>query len=110
MAAARDQARVERILSDYRTAPIDGRLRATLQFLEKLVLAPGEMSAADAQEARAAGASGEALREAAYVAFCFGVMDRLADGFGFEVETGKALVWSTRILLKLGYGLASVPG
>ena len=101
---------MERILSDYRTAPIDERLRATLAFLEKLVLAPGEMTADDARLARAAGASSLALREAAYVGFGFGVMDRLADAFDFEPETGKALVWTTRILLKLGYGMASVPG
>ena len=110
MSASGDRGLVESILSDYRSAPIDERLRATLAFLEKLVLAPGEVTDADAERARAAGASNRALREAAYVGFGFGVMDRLADAFDFEPETGRALVWTSRILLRLGYGIASVPG
>ena len=110
VAASGDAALVQGILSDYRSAAIDERLRATLAFLEKLVLAPADMTAGDAERARVAGAGNQALREAAYVAFGFGVMDRLADGFGFEVETGRALKWTARILLRLGYGMASVPG
>ncbi|HEX6539567.1 MAG TPA: hypothetical protein VF155_10340 [Candidatus Dormibacteraeota bacterium] len=110
VAASGDASRVDQILSDYRSAPIDERLRATLAFLEKLVLDPGDMTPADAECARRAGASSRALREAAYVAFDFSVMDRLADGFGFEVETGGALRWTARILHRLGYGMASVPG
>ena len=68
------------------------------------------MTAADASRALGAGVSKRALREAAYVAFDFSVLDRLADAFGFEPAAGKALVWTSRILLRLGYGIASVPG
>ena len=110
MAALGDAEKVERILADYRSAPIDERLRATLEFLEKLVVAPDAMTPEDAKRALQAGVSKRALREAAYVAFVFGVMDRLADAFGFEVETGNQLVWTARILLRLGYGIGSVPG
>ena len=110
MAASGDSDHVARILSDYRTAAIDARLRATLEFLEKLVIAPDAMTPEDARRAVTAGVSKQALREAAYVAFVFGVMDRLADAFGFEPETGKELVWTARILLRLGYSVGSVPG
>ena len=110
MAASGDSDHVDRILSDYRSAPIEPRLRAALEFLEKLVIAPDAMTPEDARRALTAGVSKRALREASYVAFVFGVMDRLADGFGFEPETGKELIWTARILLRLGYGIASVPG
>ena len=110
MAASGDSDHVARILADYRTAPIDARLRAALEFLEKLVIAPDAMTPDDARRAIGAGVSKQALSEAAYVAFVFGVMDRLADAFGFEPETGKELVWTARILLRLGYGVGSVPG
>ena len=39
-------------LADWRTAPIDGRLRAALGFLEKLTLTPEAITAADAAAAR----------------------------------------------------------
>ena len=110
MAASGDAAKVDSILADYRSAPIDERLRAALEFLEKLVVAPDAMTADDAKRALQAGVSKRGLREAAYVAFVFGVMDRLADAFGFEPEVGNELVWTARILLRLGYGIASVPG
>lgn len=110
MAASGDSDHVARILADYRSAPIESRLRAALEFLEKLVIAPDAMTPEDARRAVAAGVSKRALREAAYVAFVFGVMDRLADAFGFEAESGKELVWTARLLLRLGYGIASVPG
>jgi alkylhydroperoxidase family enzyme len=101
---------VKAVLADYRTAPIDERLRGTLAFLEKLVLAPAEVGPADAQRARAAGASDRALEEAVYVAFAFGVIDRLADAFDFEPESGRTLDRAATILLRLGYKNASILG
>ena len=41
---------VDAVLTDWRTAPIDARLRATLGFLEKLTLAPTEVRPADLDE------------------------------------------------------------
>lgn len=97
-------------MSNYRTAPINERLRATLSFLEKLILTPRQLSTADVHQARAAGVSSRALEEAVYVAFTFGVIDRLADALGFEPNAGRPLAWTSRMLLKLGYGGASVRG
>ena len=98
------------VLDDYRTAPIDARLRATLAFLEKLTLAPGEVGPEDVAPMLAAGVSRPAVEEAVYVATLFNVVDRLADAFDFEVprpEDGPRTAW---ILTKLGYGASVVPG
>ena len=110
MKASGDAGAVERILLDYRSAPIDDRLRGTLAFLEKLVLDPTGLTAADAAAARAAGATSTALREASYVAFALGVVDRLADAFGFEVETGRARRSIATLALRVGYRAVSVRG
>jgi alkylhydroperoxidase family enzyme len=71
------------VLADWRTAPVDERLRATLGFLQKVTLEPDAVGVEDAEAARAAGASTDALRDALYVAAYFNLIDRLADSFGF---------------------------
>ena len=70
------------MLADYETAPIDERLRATLAFLRKVTLEPEAVRPGDAEAARAAGASTEALRDALYVCAYFNLIDRFADAIG----------------------------
>ena len=70
------------MLADFRTAPIDERLRATLELLRKVTLEPEAVGREDADAARAAGASDDALRDALYVCAYFNLIDRLADSFG----------------------------
>ena len=70
------------MLRDWRTAPIDERLRATLGFLRTLTLTPDELAPEDLEHVRAAGASDDALRDAVHVAFAFNLITRLADAFG----------------------------
>jgi alkylhydroperoxidase family enzyme len=101
---------VKAVLADYKSAPIPERLRAAIAFLHKLTLTPTELSAADAEAARAAGLSDKALEEAIYVAFCFNTIDRIADAFDFEMTPPTGLKWIGRILSGPGYKLASVPG
>jgi alkylhydroperoxidase family enzyme len=103
-------ATVKAVLTDWRTAPVDARLRGALAFLEKLTLAPDALGAADVRAARAAGICDAALREAIYVCFLFSVMDRLADSFGFEVPAANELKWGEWILRHFGYHRMSVPG
>jgi uncharacterized peroxidase-related enzyme len=105
-----DQARVQAILNDYRTAPIDDRLRAILAFLEKLTLTPDALSPDDIDPLRAVGLDDAAIESAMYVAFVFNVMDRLADAFAFRVNDARGLRWVARILLRAGYSAAVVPG
>lgn len=53
--------------------------------------------------ARAAGVTKVQLREAAAVAFCFNVIDRLADTFEFHVPSAASFEASAKMLLKRGY-------
>ncbi|MEP7124003.1 MAG: hypothetical protein ABJE95_23955 [Byssovorax sp.] len=98
------------MLEDYRTAPIEERMRTTLAFLEKLTLTPDAVGSDDVAPMLAAGVSRKAIEEAIYVATVFNIIDRLADAFDFEVakpEHGARTAW---ILTTLGYGAAVVPG
>src|SRR5271156_6362738 len=79
------------VVADWRTAPLSPELRATLVFLEKLTLRPDELTAADAEAARAAGVGEQALRDAAEVCALFCMITRLADSFGWDVPEPEVL-------------------
>lgn len=98
------------MLDDYRSAPIDERLRATLAFLEKLTLTPGEVGPDDVEPVLAAGVTRKAVEEAIYVAALFNVVDRLADAFDFEVPRPEDGGRTAFVLTKLGYASSVVPG
>lgn len=98
------------MLADYRTAPIDEKLRSTLAFLEKLTLRPGELDPADIEAMRTAGVSDKAIVEAMYVSTMFNVMDRLADAFDFELTRPEHKSKLVFMLTRVGYGVASIPG
>ena len=98
------------VLKDWRTAPVNEKLRSTLGFLEKVTLSPAEVSSADVTALRAAGVSDRAIEEALYVCFAFNVMDRLADAFDFTLQTERGVKQNSQLLYKLGYRLASLPG
>ncbi len=91
------------VLDDWRTAPIDERLRATLGFLEKLTLDPDGLTPEDADVARRAGASDAALEDAVHVAAAFNIIDRVADAVGFEVVSRERFFAGARTLLSRGY-------
>jgi alkylhydroperoxidase family enzyme len=93
------------VLDDYRTAPIDGRLRATLALLEVMTLTPSRLDLADVRRALDAGASRQAIAEALEVAFLFNIYDRLADTMGWDVPALEGGYYQTaaRRLLKYGY-------
>ena len=96
---------VAAVLEDWRTAPIDERLRAVLGYLEKLTLAPKELNVADIKILHLAGLSDRAITEAAYVCYLFSVMDRLADTFDFDIPTGEQVSNTGQFLFKNGYKL-----
>lgn len=91
------------MLADYRTAPIDEKLRATLAYLEKVTLTPSDVVAADARRVLDAGVSAKAVREALYVASLFAAINRLADAFGFELPTQAGFDAGAKALLRFGY-------
>jgi len=72
-------------LDNWRTAPIEPKLREMLGFLEKLTLSPNDVQPGDVEPLRAAGVSDRAILDAIYVCFLFNLMDRVADALGFDV-------------------------
>ena len=101
---------MEAVFNDWRTALINEKLRATLGFLEKLAVPNGEVGPEDMEAMRAAGVSDQAIKDAICVCFCFNVMSRLADAFGFDLHTGALMKFASRFMYKFGYKIASVPG
>jgi hypothetical protein len=90
------------VLDNLDTAPIAEPLRATLRVLRTLTrehaIAPD-----DVKTALAAGVTRAQLEDAFAVAFCFNVIDRLADTFEFHVPDAAAFQAGARMLLKRGY-------
>ncbi len=98
-----DQETVDAVLADWRTAPIDEKLRSMLGFLEKLTLSPDAVTAEDAVPLREAGLSESAMVDAVYVCALFNLIDRVADALGFEPDEGELLIQSAKFLLGRGY-------
>lgn len=91
------------MLDDWRSAPLDAKLRATLGFLEKLTLYPDDIRPADVAPLRAAGLSDEAIEDAIHVCALFNIYDRLADSMGWHLPDGDGYAASGRNLMKRGY-------
>jgi alkylhydroperoxidase family enzyme len=91
------------VLEDYRTAPIDEKLRAMLGLLETFTLRPDELTAAEVRAVLATGVSRDAIRDAFYVAFLFNTYDRLADTLGWELPEDRYYPKAGGFLLKKGY-------
>jgi alkylhydroperoxidase family enzyme len=98
----------EAVVADWRNAPLRPELAATLVFLEKLTLRPDELEPADAEAARAAGVSEQALRDAATVCALFSMIVRLADSFGWEVPSWERLTARAPAMLEGGYLLSAI--
>ena len=98
----------EAVKADWRTAPVSDELRATLGFVEKQTLRPGELSRDDADEVFAAGVSRQALLDAARVAALFNMIVRLADSFGWDVPAWDRLLERAPGMLDRGYSIGAV--
>ncbi len=68
-------------------APTD-RLRALLQFAERLALAPGLTDESHLLPLRAAGLDDVAIHDAAQAVAYFSYINRIADGLGVDLEPG----------------------
>ncbi len=90
------------MLADVESAPIGEPLRATLRLLRKLTREHA-VTPDDMKTAMAAGVTREQLKDALAVAFCFNVIDRLADTFEFHVPDAAAFQAGARMLLRRGY-------
>jgi len=93
------------VLADWRSAPVDPKVRATLGFLEKLTLAPADVRPVDLEPVRAAGVSDEGVEDAIQVCVLFNIYDRLADSLSFYLPGPDGYAASGRSLLRRGYQL-----
>jgi alkylhydroperoxidase family enzyme len=93
------------VRDDWRTAPVDERLRATLGFIEKLTLRPAEVEPADADAVLATGVSRDALVDAIHVAALFTMIVRMADSLGWDVPPWEAFAGRAEAMLAGGYAL-----
>jgi len=84
---------------------VSPELRATLGFLEKLTLRPGEVARADSDAVRAAGVSDEALIDAIHVCALFSMIVRLADSLGWDVPPFESFAERADAMLASGYAL-----
>ena len=91
------------VLDDYRTAPIDEKLRAMLALLEVFTLQPERLTPAEVRAVLTKGVTREAVRDAFYVAFLFNTYDRLADTLGWELPDQRYYAKAGQFLLKKGY-------
>jgi len=94
---------VEAVLHDWRTAPVNAKLRAALEFLEKLTLRPDDVRPADVAPLRGAGVSDEGIEDAIHASVLFNIYDRLADSLGWHLPDGDGYAASGRNLMKRGY-------
>lgn len=91
------------VLDDWRSAPIDAKLRAQLAFLEKLTLQPDDVRPRDIEPLRAAGVSDHAIEDAIQVCALFSIYDRMADSLGWYLPDHAGYAASAHSLMKRGY-------
>lgn len=91
------------VLDDWRSAPIDEKLRATLGFLEKVTLTPGEVGPEDVTPLRAVGVSEQAIEDALVVCALFNIIDRIADALDVAIPSAEGFARTAERLLEQGY-------
>ncbi|MSQ81835.1 MAG: hypothetical protein EXR77_02835 [Myxococcales bacterium] len=92
---------MQAVLKDWRTAPVDPKLRAMLGLLETMTLRPEALDQAAVQQVRQAGVSAAAIRDAGYVCALFCTITRLADALDWDVPEDFS---ASRVsLVKFGY-------
>jgi uncharacterized peroxidase-related enzyme len=100
--AYQDGPKVDAVLADLESAPIEEGLRATLRMLGKLTR-EGKAGAEDMLPVLSAGISRQQVQDALAVCAAFNTTARLADAFGFQVLSPQGFDAGARYLLKRGY-------
>ena len=100
--AYQDGPKVEAVLADLESAPVEEGLRATLRMLGKLTR-EGKVDAGDMLHVLSAGVSHQQVQDALAVCAAFNTTGRLADAFGFEVLSPEGFEAGAKYLLKRGY-------
>ncbi|NNC14075.1 hypothetical protein HII28_19630 [Planctomonas sp. JC2975] len=94
---------VDAVLTDYRTAQIPEKLKAALQFIEKVTKTPDELGTADARRAMQAGVTRAELEDAAAVAALFAIITRYANALDFDIPNATDFKKAAGMLLRRGY-------
>ncbi|MFD6388482.1 carboxymuconolactone decarboxylase family protein [Nocardia sp. NPDC060259] len=100
--AYQDAAKVQAVLDDLESAPIDDMLRTTLRMLGTLTR-EGTVTTEDMRQVLAAGVSHQQVRDALAVCAAFNTTNRLADAFGFEQLSPAGFEAGAAYLIKRGY-------
>lgn len=100
---ASDRIEVESILTDWRTAPLDDKMRAMLGFLEKMAHMPEEIGEDDAKALRASGLTDPQIEDAIHISASFHIINRLADSFDVRVPSPERVPKLAKAVLKRGY-------
>jgi uncharacterized peroxidase-related enzyme len=73
---------------DPRTAPMNQRQRALVDYAIKLTRVPQDMTEEDIAQLRNAGLNDAAIHDAAAIVCYFNFVNRIASGLGVELEEG----------------------
>lgn len=94
---------VKAVLDDWRSAPLDEKVRVTLSLLEKVTLMPAEIGPDDVAPLRAAGVSEQAIEDALVVCALFNMIDRMADALDVAIPSEEGFAQRAEVLLERGY-------
>lgn len=81
-----DEALVEAVKKDWRSAGLTPREEALCAWAEKLTLTPAKMTREDLLPLRSAGLDDAAILDLAQVTSYFNYINRMADGLGVDLE------------------------
>ena len=99
--AYQDAAKVQAVLADLESAPVEDGLRATLRMLGTLTR-EGTVGAGDMREVLSAGVSPQQVQDALAVCAAFNTTDRLANAFGFELLSPESFEGRSQVPAQAG--------
>jgi uncharacterized peroxidase-related enzyme len=82
----KDDALVDAVERDWRSADLTQKRRAMLEFSIKLTVTPRKMNDGDTDALRAAGFSDRDILDIVEVVAYYAYANRIADGLGIEIE------------------------
>jgi uncharacterized peroxidase-related enzyme len=94
---------VEHLLREFDSAPVEPRMKALLQFVRKLAVAPGATMQGDADAVLAAGWDEHALHDAIAISARAAFMQRLVHGFGFVPLSREVAAKHAKKRVEKGY-------
>ena len=83
----KDDALVDRLEKDFRSAGLDNRRLTMLSYVEKLTVSPSDVSHRDVGALKGAGFDDADVLAIAEVTAYYAYVNRIADGLGVEVES-----------------------